>query len=231
MIQDLDKTLEKIIYERGKLNRNDIDVSFEQPNGDWSSRLARPTVNAWCFDMQENMKLRTMDPRITRRGSIGTTTFPPIRLDFTYLVTAWARKVEDEHQLIWRTLSALAQVPELAPENTEGALKDQPYNIPILVGNNPERMPNLSDLWSVLNNQMRLGFTAVITLSMDRTMVFEAPLAFEAVARVGQSLDPSSRTLTTLDVEIKTSPDEIPDGLTPPSSNGGGSDQERKRKK
>jgi hypothetical protein len=83
----------------------------------------------------------------------------------------------------------------------------------------------------VLNNQMRLGFTAVITLALDRTFVFEAPLVFETIAQVGQSLDPASRTLSTLDVEIKRRPDDIPDGLTPPNGNGDGANQERKRRK
>jgi hypothetical protein len=202
MIQDIDKTLEKLIYERGRMNRNDIDISFEQPNGDWSARISRPTLNIWCFDIQENLKLRTMEPRTLRNAPGSTRQFPPLRLDITYLVTAWARKVEDEHQLLWRALGTLAQVPVLDPRTCEGALKDQPYDIQLLVANMPDRMPNLSDLWSVLNNQMRLGFTLVMTLAMERGIDYETPLVLEADVIVGQTFDPLSRSLAATDVTL-----------------------------
>lgn len=202
MIQDLDKTIERLLYERGRLSRSDIDVSFEQPNSDWSARISRPTLNVWCFDIQENVKLRAMEPRMDRGMSLARTTFRPIRLDVVYLVTAWARKVEDEHQLLWRALGAMAQTPELTPELCEGSLKEQPFVVPLLVANMPERMPNMSDLWSVLNNQMRLGFTAIVTLSLDRAITFETPLVLEAEITAGQALFPESRTLDVRDKPI-----------------------------
>lgn len=220
MIQDLDKTLEKLVYEKGKLSRNDVDVSFDQPNSDWSSRISRPTVNCWCFDLQENVKLRSMQRRVTNDEAMGIISYPPIRIDLTYMITAWARKVEDEHALMWRVLSLMSQTPELEPGKCEGALKDQPYNLPVLVANMPERIPNMSDLWSVLNNQMRMGFLAVITVSLDRTMAIETPLTFSSTVRVGQSLDPLDRTLQVADTEIFREVDRPGGNGTPPAEDG-----------
>lgn len=217
MIQDLDKTIEKIIYERGRMSRNDIDVSFDQPNGDWSSRLARPTVNAWAFDLRENVKLRNSTLQTERNANgMGVHRRPAFRYDITYLVTAWARKVEDEHQLLWRALGALVQVPILKREECEGALRDQPVDLPFLVGNIGERLPNTSDLWSVLNNQMKLGFTFIVTVAVDPLMTFEAPLVLERVARVGQSLEPASEAITTKDVDMvyRGRPEDAPPGVT-----------------
>lgn len=232
MIQDLDKTLEKLLYERGRLSRSDIDVSFEQPNSDWSARISRPTLNVWCFDIQENVKLRAMEPRMNRGMSLARTTFRPIRLDVVYLVTAWARKVEDEHQLLWRALGAMAQTPELTPEMCEGSLREQPFVVPLLVANMPERMPNMSDLWSVLNNQMRLGFTAIVTLSLDRAITFETPLVLEAEITVGQSNAPLSGRL---DVPDKPIIHRAPAQSGPPADSGssgdGGQPQEGRRRR
>ena len=217
MIQDLDKTIEKIIYERGRVTRSDVEVSFDQPNGDWSSRLARPTINAWAFDLRENVKLRNMTLETERANGMGMRRRMSIRYDITYLVTAWARKVEDEHQLLWRALGALVQVPLLKRDYVEGMLRDQPYDMPILVGTIGERLPNTSDLWSVLNNQMRLGFTFIVTLAIDPMMSFEAPLVLERTARVGQSERPNERALDVPDVEMlyRGRPEDAPPGALP----------------
>ncbi len=230
MIQDLDKTIEKILYERGRLSRNDIDISFEQPNGDWSARLARPTLSVWAFDLRENIKLRNMEFDVTRANGVGTRKRMPLRFDVTYLATAWARKIEDEHQLLWRGLAALAQVAVLKAADCEGALKDQSYDLPILVGNIGDRLPNTSDLWSVLNNQMKLGFTFIVTLALDPMMSFDSPLVLERLARVGQASLPQSGAIDALDVELvyQGRPEDAPPGALPDHS---GSDGEGSRKK
>ena len=59
------------------------------------------------------------------------------------------------------------------------------------------------DLWSVLENQMRLGFIVVATLELDTEIGFEGPLVLEAFVRVGQSDEPSEEEMTALDVELK----------------------------
>lgn len=203
MIQDLDKTIEKIIYERGRLSRSEIDISFEQPNGDWSSRINRPTINCWAFDLRENVNLRNIGMKAdanldTKRATIA---FNQMRLDLTYLVTAWARKVEDEHQLLWRALGALAQVKQFDPDSGEGSVKDQPYKISILSANLPNSITSLSDLWSVLNNQMRLGFTTIFTVSLDQFKPFDTPLVLERTLRVGQASDTFGEQMGDLDIE------------------------------
>ncbi len=218
MIQDLDKTIEKLIYERGKLNRNEIDISFEQPTGEWSARLNRPTLSCWCYDLRENVKLRSMDMNVTQRDANNARiSLRPLRYDVMYLVTAWARRIEDEHQLIWRALGALVQVPKLDPDECEGALRDQAFDIPLVVANVTDRMPSMTDLWSVLDNQMRLGFSLVATLALDSGRGFDAPLVFERVIGVGQAEHPEERRLTVPDDEIrrKVEPASGEDGAPP----------------
>jgi len=202
MIYDLDQTLEKIIYDKGKLNRNEIDISFEQPNGEWSARLSRPTLNCWCFDLRENKKLRNSNRRIQRNETTGTVTFPPRRFDVTYLVTAWTRKIEDEHRLLWRGLSALKRTPIIYRQDAEGDLRYGEHDIPLLVATESDHPINLVDLWSVLNNEMHLGFTVVATLELDPVYEITGPLVLEGYVRVGQSLDPRTEEMTVLDVEI-----------------------------
>jgi hypothetical protein len=216
MIQDLDKTIEKLLYERGKLNRNEIDISFEQPTGEWSARINRPTLNCYVFDLRENIKLRSMDMAVSAQQNGGARiSLRPMRYDLMYLVTAWARRIEDEHQLLWRALGALVQVPKLDPADCEGALRDQMFDIPLTLANVTDRMPSMTDLWSVLDNQMRLGFTLVVTLALESGRGFDAPLVLERQITFGQSDEPQQRTITAEDVVLRrtaeagsTKPDE-----------------------
>lgn len=187
MLQDLDRTLQNIILERGNISKTDVEINFEQPTGEWASRLNKPTLNLWCFDLRENAKLRKMDMSRQNNGQRVQMRLPPMRFDLCYLVSAWARHVEDEHQLLWRALAALSGTPLLDPENCEGDLQNQAYEIPITVAQGNEHLQNLTELWSVLDNQMKLGFTLQVTLALDTQRGFEAPMVLEADVRLGQS--------------------------------------------
>jgi hypothetical protein len=206
MLQDLDKTLEKLFIQEGKLSSGDIEISFEQPTREWSGRLNRPTLNCFCFDMRENLKLRNMEMNTTINGSRGRTSMPPRRMDLAYLVTAWARKVEDEHQLLWRALSVMKRIPNLQPDDCEGALRYQNLPIPLLVADPSGMGINLVDLWSVMDNQMRLGFTVVATVELDTQMGFEGPLVLEAFIRVGEANRPQQRKLSRQPEVIRIKP-------------------------
>ena len=119
----------------------------------------------------------------------------PMRFDISYLITAWARKAEDEHQLLWRTLGALAHFLALKPEECEGALQDQPYDMPVMVAQVTEAASNMTDLWSVLDNEMRMGFTFVVTVAMDPQRVLEAPLVLEGRLIFGQAFNPPTEMI------------------------------------
>ncbi|MCU0475777.1 MAG: DUF4255 domain-containing protein [Anaerolineae bacterium] len=204
MLEDLDKTFERLIKETGNLS-TDIDVSFELPNRDWSARLSRPTLNCFCFDMRENPRLRHVDHQVTRSATHGRITLPPRRIDLSYLVTAWARKIEDEHRLLWRAFTVFKRSPVLQRNRCEGALRQSIVDIPLNTADfsPPNERYNLVELWSVLDNQMRLGFVVTATVEFDTAIVEEAPLVFEATFKVGQSETPTEKTLDVISGEIK----------------------------
>ena len=68
MLHDLDKTLDNLLREDGKIPKKDIDIEFDQPTGEWSAKLSRPTLNLWAFDIRENIKLRRADFERGRSG-------------------------------------------------------------------------------------------------------------------------------------------------------------------
>jgi hypothetical protein len=204
MLDDLDKTLENVLRHRGGLGA-DIDIAFDQPNREWASRLSRPTLNMFSFDLRENQKLRQLERDVTKmNGHSSKITIPPRRVDVSYLVTSWTRKIEDEHRLLWRALSTLKRVNYLDPAACEGALRYSQVDIPLLVAEtSPTMTTNLVDLWSVLDNQLHLGFTVVVTLELDLAFEEETPLVLEATVRTAQSDRPQARTVTARSEDIK----------------------------
>lgn len=205
MLRDLNRTLEKLLYEEGKIPRNDIDIAFDTPTGEWSASLNRPTLSVWCFDMRENVHRRVagLDTRADRGANHGRHQMPARRIDLSYLVTAWARKVEDEHMLIWRALQTLKRFPIFRPEDCEGDLQYQKQNMPVFVAEPNELGINMTDLWSVLENQMKLGFVTIVTVELDPEIGFEAPLVLEAEIAVGQSRQPLRRRLDVPDMVLR----------------------------
>jgi hypothetical protein len=216
VLHDLNKSLEKLLIQRGNITPNQIDISFEQPNGQWSARLSRPTLSLWCFDLRENVKLRSMDMNTSRNGNHGQRTVAPRRIDLTYLITAWASKIEDEHQLLWRALAALKRVSSLEPQECEGLLRYQTHDVPLLVADTSNTTINLVDLWGVLDNQMRLGFMLTATVELVVELSIEAPLVLEATIRLGSSDDPARHEMNEggrEELKIKPKP-----GQKPPSA-------------
>jgi hypothetical protein len=222
MLVDCDKTLEKLVKEVGNLG-GDIDVSFEMPNREWSSRLSRPTLNCFCFDLRENVRLRHVDREVTRSATHGRITLPPRRIDLTYLVTAWARKVEDEHRLLWRAFTVFKRTPMLARARAEGALRYSNVDIPLVTADfsPPFERHNLVELWSVLDNQMRLGFLVTATVEFDVAQVEDAPLVLEAAFSFGQADDPQSEALTARSSDVRHKAKSRGGKIDPPKEDNG----------
>jgi hypothetical protein len=201
MIPDLDKTIESILYSKGGFGRNDIDIAFDTPDREWSSRLSRPTISCWAFDLRENMKLRSLERQVARNGQQTSTLYPSYRMDVTYLVTAWARKMEDEHRLLWRALSALKKTPILKPRDCEGELRYQQHDVLVLTATPSDHPINMVDLWGVVDNVMHMGFTLCATVELERDYAFAAPaVSAPATLSMGFTDNAETGSMTSRDV-------------------------------
>ena len=91
-------------------------------------------------------------------------------MDLRYLMTAWVKEAEDEHLLLSSALSGLLRNPFLPEDLWVGRLKEQPAPVPIEVATFiPEMGPidKFSEIWGVLDNEMRLSVLITITVSID----------------------------------------------------------------
>lgn len=177
MIKSLDQTIKRIILEKGRFNPADVDIRFDQPTRDWAAGLTRPAINCYLYDIRENRDLRNREWIVDQQADgRAKKKLSPLRMDVSYLITAWTNEVEDEHAVLWRVLVALSSVSVLPEAMLEGKLVEQPFPIPTQTGQISEVMPNLSDLWSVMENELKPAINYTVTLAVDREYAFDHPL-------------------------------------------------------
>jgi len=186
MIDDLDEALRKLLIREIPIKNGEVDIAFEQPKREWSSRLSRPTINFFVYDLHENNKLRRSKQWRVEYNDDGSAVQrrPPIRLDVHYMITAWAADPGDEHRLLTRTLLVLLQLPFLPEDVLPESLQDQPSAIPLEIAQ-PDALVNATDIWSVLDNEMRPAIACTITLALDPYMPVTEPLVRTRELRAG----------------------------------------------
>jgi hypothetical protein len=179
MINQLDETIKKLILSRAQFALSDVEIRFDQPTRDWAAGLTKPAINCYLYDIRENTELRNRD-WIVKRNPDGQAQkkIAPLRVDLSYLITAWTNEVEDEHAVLWRVLVALSSAPVLPDDLLNGDLSKQPYPITTQTAQVSEAMRNLSDLWNVMENELKPAINYTVTLAVDRDYVFTGPMVF-----------------------------------------------------
>ena len=84
-----------------------MQISFDAPSADWSAKLTGPTVSLCLYDVRADVERTDAtldDHRVAGRAHQTT---PPLRLELTYAVSAWAADVADEHRLLSQVLVIL----------------------------------------------------------------------------------------------------------------------------
>ncbi|MFF1716466.1 Pvc16 family protein [Streptomyces sp. NPDC058268] len=89
MIHKVDEVLKKLI-SGGALAGSGIDVSFDVPTRDWAARRNAPVVNAYLYDIREDVSLRRRGRTGLRdeRDIVVRRRRPPRWFRLAYLVTA-----------------------------------------------------------------------------------------------------------------------------------------------
>jgi hypothetical protein len=166
LVQDLPRVIERI-------EADGFDISFDVPNRDFRSRLTRPTLSLYLYNIQENRDLRGRVWNVTRQNGSVTTKRPPVRLDCDYMVTAWSNEVEDEHRLLTGAARVLFRNPVLPADVLQGVLRDG-IEITTEVAQ-PESFKDVVDIWSVLDNDLHPSVRVTVTVPLELDVEYESP--------------------------------------------------------
>jgi len=190
MLADLDETLRKLLTTEMRIKNNDIEIQFDQPTREWSARISRPTVNLFLYDLRENSTLRHHQwerMQVSGADRLAHLKRTPYRVDCCYLITCWTSEPEDEHRLMTAVLLTLFKHPTLPKKYFQGNMIHQPFDVQLQLAGK-ERLNNPSDLWSAMDNEMRLGVSLMITLAFDPWPEVTGPMVRTFTLRSGQTI-------------------------------------------
>jgi hypothetical protein len=190
MIDDLSKTLKFILSSEAKKepkvfpNLAAAEIEFARPLKDYKPKPPQ-TVCLFLYDIRENRELRSNEPsRVTRDGK-HLIERPPLRVDCSYLVTAWpaeAAKADPEkadqetagdlvlleHLLLSEVLQVLARFRVIPPELLQGKLAKPMQEIPPpLITAQAEGLSNISEFWTAIGSNLRPSLSVKATISMQ----------------------------------------------------------------
>jgi hypothetical protein len=191
MFDDLDETIRQLLIAEMPVRNGEIELSFDQPKRQWSGRLSKPTLNLFLYDVRENAVLRQHQwERLPGNGSDSPAHLKrtPLRVDCTYMLTAWATVPEDEHRLLTRALLALFRFPILPEERLVGALRKPPFDIQTRLASH-DKLTNPAEVWSSLDNEMRPSISYVVTLALDPWEERMEPVVITRRLQTGQALE------------------------------------------
>ncbi|WP_194814233.1 Pvc16 family protein [Nocardia sp. XZ_19_385] len=194
MFHDLDATLAGLLSNAAApAELRAAEISFRTPDKDFTP--TPPTVNLFLHAISENRELRSSVPIMDRVDDHFLPGAPPMRVDCTYLITAWSNqsgevKIATEHKLLGATLLWLSTFRVIPDTALVGSLKEPPQRYPVptaLAMTTPEE--SLAHLWSAL------GTTPRPTLTLTITIGIQAPGPLEPIGRVEKiDIEGMSRT-------------------------------------
>lgn len=182
MFQDLDATLAALL--QAELPVANVAISFAAPDNQFPpSGVTLPAVAFFLYDMRENTGLRPGAWDLERQPDNSVTrTKPPVRVDCSYLITAWPSPsvpdpAEDEHRLLGAVMKVLLRHRTIPGTYLRGELAGQDPPMPAKLV--PEaQLHSLGEFWQAMGGKPKATLHYAVTVSVD---VFEPAQAGPAV--------------------------------------------------
>jgi hypothetical protein len=111
-----------------------------------------------------------------------------VRVDFSYLVTAWASEsvldpAEDEHRLLGEVMRILLRYRTIPEDVLQGGLKGQQPPLPTS-SLQPGRLQSLGEFWQALGGKPKAALNYQVTASVDVAAPEEVRLVTDTVLKV-----------------------------------------------
>ena len=168
MFQDLDKTLATFI-ER-ELAVANVTVSFATPDGDFPPvDVSLPAIDLFLYDIRENMELHSNDRTVERRNGRVYRQQAPIRIDCSYLITAWSsatNPIDDEHRLLGEVMKILLRHRELPADVLQGELVGLAPPVRARSARTGY-LQSLGEFWQAMGGKPKASLHYMLTVSAD----------------------------------------------------------------
>ena len=190
MFDDLDATLAALLDR--ELPVENVTISFAAPDDQFPpSGVGLPAVAFFLYDIRENRELRADRwERGVRPDGMVTRTRTSVRVDCSYLITAWPSEsapnpAADEHRLLGAVMKVLLRHPQIPEEHLRGELLGQEPPVPTRFLAESQ-LHSLGEFWQAMGGKPKATLQYGVTVGLD---VFEpvdvGPRVTESAVRVG----------------------------------------------
>lgn len=173
MIDDLDRAVEELLKRElspGLVEQ--VGISFAAPDSEFPpSSVTLPAVDLFLYDVRENLELRNTGWTVEHRDD-GTAwrRRNPVRVDCSYLITAWASegsttRALDEHRLLSEVMKVLLKHPTIPEVLLQGSLKGQEPPLPSSTLQ-PGRLQSVSEFWQALGGKPKAALNYTVTIGV-----------------------------------------------------------------
>lgn len=171
MLHEIDEALRRLLAPAVE-----GDVAFDAPTRDWAARRNAPTLNAYLYDIREDVARRERGAYAERdaQGVVTRKRRPPRWFRLSYLVTAWTSRPEDEHRLLAGAMALLLPHEVLPEETVPESVRSITTQLPVSVAVPPAESRSLADIWSALGGELKPSLDVVITTPFPVTPVYDA---------------------------------------------------------
>jgi hypothetical protein len=167
-----------------------VQVSFATPDDQFPPQsVTLPAIDLFLYDVRENLELRSNDVTIARSADgTATRTRAPVRVDFSYLITAWPSEsvpnpAEDEHRLLGEVMRVLLRYRTLPEEVLQGELQEQMPALPVS-SLQPGRLQSMGEFWQAVGGKPKAALNYQVTMSVTVALPEEVRLVTDKVIKV-----------------------------------------------
>jgi Pvc16 N-terminal domain len=185
VLELIDESLEAFFRAFVPLSATDVDVSFEPPDREWSSKLTRPTVNLFLWDIRRSSDRSKTGMRTVQRNGVAFHETPRPVLELRYVVTAWTSIHADERALLAGLVRSLLAQGAIPRDFLPDVFADMDAPVLTMARAGEEHV----DVFKALEGQLKPGLNMVVTTEFDTGLVVPAGppvhVVETAVGRVG----------------------------------------------
>ncbi len=186
MFSDVDESLRALLIADMPIQGGEVDIAFDRPTREWASRLSKPTLNLFLFDVRERLEFRDSAPRhVTDASGRVTTSRAPKRIDLTYVISAWTNDSSDEHRILSRALASMFRNAQMPRESLKGQLVQAEAAVLMRIMP-PDHLAKAADLWGVLDNELHASLTWVVTAPLQPFEPVVGPMIRTRELRIGE---------------------------------------------
>jgi hypothetical protein len=159
----IDAALESFLRATVPLSAQDVDVSFEAPDRDWSAKLTRPTVSVFLWDIRRSTRHEQAGVEEVEVGGRLVRRLPLPRVELRYVLTAWTSDHGDERALLAGAMRSVLAHGEIPVTYVPDPMRDLPA-LRLLMDRTNDDQP---DFGTTLDGQLRPGIGLTVVAPVD----------------------------------------------------------------